>query len=116
MKEAANSKMGVSEQPVVVKIFSRRGYNLSMIDMPGLTRIALNNQNENFPLLIENINWTYIQNPNSIILAVSPANVDVANSDALWLSREYDLKGKRTIGVFTKMDLVEDPHTIMKAF
>ena len=62
------------------------------------------------------MNRLYIQNPNSILLAVSPANVDVANSDALKLAREYDLKGERTIGVFTKMDLVEDPHTITKAF
>ena len=87
-----------------------------MIDMPGLTKIALKGQNEDFPTIIENINRTYIQNPNSIILAISPANVDVANSDALRLSRDYDSEGKRTIGVFTKMDLVDDPHIIMKAF
>ena len=62
------------------------------------------------------MNRTYIQNPNSIILAINPANVDVANSDALKLSRDFDPKGERTIGVFTKMDLVEDPHTISKAF
>lgn len=66
--------------------------------------------------MLENISRTYIQNPNSILLAISPANVDVANSDSLKLAREYDLKGERTIGVFTKMDLVEDPHTILKAF
>lgn len=50
------------------------------------------------------------------MLAVSPANVDVANSDSLKLAREYDPNGERTIGVFTKMDLIEDPHTILKAF
>ena len=116
MKEAANSKLGVSSEPVVVKIFSKDGVNLSLIDMPGLTKIALQGQNEKFPELIEDINKTYIQNPNSILLAVSPANVDVANSDALRLARVFDPKGKRTIGVFTKMDLVDDPHTILKAF
>lgn len=58
----------------------------------------------------------YIQNPNSIILAISSANIDVANSDALKLAREFDSNGLRTIGVFTKMDLVEDPNTIIKAF
>lgn len=66
--------------------------------------------------MLENMSRTYIQNPNSILLAVNPANVDVANSEALRLAREYDYKGERTIGVFTKMDLVEDPHTILKAF
>lgn len=59
---------------------------------------------------------TYIQNPNSIILAISPANIDVANSDALRLARQVDYTGKRTIGVFSKMDLIEDPNTILKAF
>ncbi len=87
-----------------------------MIDMPGLTKIALRDQNEKFPEIIEDINKTYIQNPNSILLAISPANVDVANSDALRLAREFDPNGKRTIGVFSKMDLVEDPNTILKAF
>lgn len=87
-----------------------------MIDMPGLTKIALKGQDENFPQMLENMSRTYIQNPNSILLAVNPANVDVANSEALRLAWEYDYKGERTIGVFTKMDLVEDPHTILKAF
>jgi replication fork clamp-binding protein CrfC len=36
----------------------------------------------------------YITKPNSIILAVSPANVDLANSDALKLAREVDPEGK----------------------
>ena len=116
MKEAAQSELGVSNDPVVVKIFASKGVNIGMIDMPGLTKIALKDQNPEFPKIIEDMNRTYIQNPNSILLAVSPANVDVANSDALRLAKEYDFKGERTIGVFTKMDLVEDPNTIRKAF
>lgn len=116
MKEAAQSELGVTADPVVVKIISPTGVNISMIDMPGLTKIALQDQNPEFPRIIEDINRTYIQNPNSILLAVSPANVDVANSDSLRLTKEYDPTGERTIGVFTKMDLLEDPHTISKAF
>lgn len=42
---------------------------------------------------------TYIKNPNSIILAVTPANVDLANSDSLKLAREVDPDGNRTLGV-----------------
>ena len=116
MDETARTDMGISSDPVVVKIYAKEGVTISMIDMPGLTKIALQGQNANFPSLIEDINKTYIQNPNSIILAVSPANVDVANSDALRLAKDFDPDGVRTIGVFTKMDLVEDPNTIKKAF
>ena len=43
----------------------------------------------------------------SIILAVSPANVDLVNSEALKLSRQVDAQGKRTIGVLTKLDLMD---------
>jgi dynamin 1-like protein len=40
-------------------------------------------------------------------LAVSPANVDLANSDSLKLARSVDPQGKRTIGVLTKLDLMD---------
>jgi dynamin 1-like protein len=49
----------------------------------------------------------YIQNPNSIILAVSSANTDLANSDALKLAREVDPEGERTVGVLTKLDIMD---------
>lgn len=49
----------------------------------------------------------YIAKPNSIVLAVSPANVDIVNSEALKLARHVDPQGKRTIGVLTKLDLMD---------
>lgn len=49
----------------------------------------------------------YIAKPNSIILAVSPANVDIVNSEALKLARHVDPLGRRTIGVLTKIDLMD---------
>ncbi len=49
----------------------------------------------------------YIAKPNSIVLAVSPANVDIVNSEALKLARYVDPLGQRTIGVLTKVDLMD---------
>lgn len=43
----------------------------------------------------------------SVILAVSPANVDLANSDLLKLERSVDSQGRRTIGILTKLDLMD---------
>ena len=54
----------------------------------------------------------YISNPNSLILAISPANYDIANSDALKLAREVDPEGLRTLGVMTKMDMAEDENAV----
>jgi dynamin GTPase len=49
----------------------------------------------------------FITKPNCLILAVSPANSDLANSDALKLAKEVDPQGLRTIGVITKLDLMD---------
>jgi dynamin 1-like protein len=54
-----------------------------------------------------NLITEYIAKPNSVILAVSPANVDLVNSEALKLARHVDPMGKRTIGVLTKLDLMD---------
>ncbi|XP_061361054.1 dynamin-related protein 5A isoform X3 [Gastrolobium bilobum] len=56
---------------------------------------------------IENMVRSYIEKPNSIILAISPANQDLATSDAIKISREVDPSGERTIGVLTKIDLMD---------
>uniref|UniRef100_A0A0E0FR87 GED domain-containing protein n=1 Tax=Oryza nivara TaxID=4536 RepID=A0A0E0FR87_ORYNI len=50
---------------------------------------------------------SFIEKPNCIILAISPANQDLATSDAIKISREVDPKGERTIGVLTKIDLMD---------
>ncbi|GMP42498.1 hypothetical protein CsSME_00012225 [Camellia sinensis var. sinensis] len=50
---------------------------------------------------------SYVEKPNSIILAISPANQDIATSDAIKLAREVDPSGDRTFGVLTKLDLMD---------
>ncbi|XP_027339994.1 dynamin-related protein 5A isoform X5 [Abrus precatorius] len=56
---------------------------------------------------IEDMVRSYIEKPNCIILAISPANQDLATSDAIKISREVDPTGDRTIGVLTKIDLMD---------
>ena len=55
------------------------------------------------PLDIENqirhLILQYISNPNSIILAVTPANIDLATSEALKIAREVDPDGETHIRV-----------------
>ncbi|KAG5628365.1 hypothetical protein H5410_000082 [Solanum commersonii] len=50
---------------------------------------------------------SYVEKPNCIILAISPANQDIATSDAIKLAREVDPSGERTFGVITKLDLMD---------
>ncbi|XP_073110384.1 phragmoplastin DRP1C isoform X2 [Elaeis guineensis] len=56
---------------------------------------------------IENMVRSYVEKPNCIILAISPANQDIATSDAIKIAREVDPSGERTFGVLTKLDLMD---------
>ncbi|KAF1742685.1 hypothetical protein MXB_2434 [Myxobolus squamalis] len=81
---------GISDVPISLKIYSPNVINLTVIDLPGLTKIAINNQSADIPQKIENLALSYISNPNSIILVVVPAITDLANSDALKIAKTVD--------------------------
>ncbi|KAL8268478.1 hypothetical protein R6Q59_002276 [Mikania micrantha] len=81
--------------------------NLILIDLPGLTEVAVEGQPESIVEDIEKMVRTYVEKPNSIILAISPANQDIATSDAMRLAREVHPTGERTFGVLTKLDLMD---------
>ena len=70
--------------------------------------MAVGDQPDDIEQQIKEMLYTYITQDNTIILAVTPANQDLANSDALKLARKVDPKGDRTIGVITKLDLMDD--------
>lgn len=101
---------GVSANPIHLKIYSPKVLSLTMVDLPGLTKVAVKGQPEDIADQILQINVQYGSNPNAILLAVTGANTDLASSDALKLARELDPRGDRTIGVLTKLDLM-DPGT-----
>ncbi|KAL7445824.1 hypothetical protein ACHAXH_009633 [Discostella pseudostelligera] len=101
---------GVSPTPIHLKIYSPNVLSLTMVDLPGLTKVAVKDQPEDIEEQIYEINVQYGSNPNAILLAVTSANTDLASSDALKLARELDPRGERTIGVLTKLDLM-DPGT-----
>jgi|LauGreDrversion4_2_1035121.scaffolds.fasta_scaffold84007_2 replication fork clamp-binding protein CrfC len=49
----------------------------------------------------------YVSDPRTIILCVISANADISTSDGLQMARELDPKGLRTIGVLTKIDIMD---------
>ena len=96
----------VSDDPIQLSIYSPNVPDLSLIDLPGYIQVSGLDQPEELKQKIADLCDKYIQPPN-IILAISAADVDLANSTALRASRRVDPRGERTIGVVTKMDLVE---------
>lgn len=103
----AGSNKGINRQPINLKIYSPHVLSLTLVDLPGLTKVPIGDQPSDIEKQTRNLISEYIAKPNSIILAVSPANVDIVNSEALKLARHVDPMGRRTIGVLTKIDLMD---------
>ncbi|CUA69275.1 dynamin GTPase [Rhizoctonia solani] len=103
----AGQNKGVSKLPISLRVYSPNVLNLTLVDLPGLTKIPVGDQPSDIERQIRNLILDFITKPNCVILAVSPANVDLANSDSLKLARSVDPQGKRTIGVLTKLDLMD---------
>ncbi|XP_069905729.1 dynamin-1-like protein isoform X9 [Oryctolagus cuniculus] len=99
--------MGVSPEPIHLKIFSPNVVNLTLVDLPGMTKVPVGDQPKDIELQIRELILRFISNPNSIILAVTAANTDMATSEALKISREVDPDGRRTLAVITKLDLMD---------
>ncbi|CAH9086667.1 unnamed protein product [Cuscuta europaea] len=97
----------ISPLPINLSIYSPNVVNLTLVDLPGLTNVAVDGQPESIVKEIEDMVRSYVEKPNSIILAITPANQDVATSDAIKIAREVDPTGQRTIGVLTKLDLMD---------
>ena len=96
----------VSDDPIQLKIYSPNIPDLTLIDLPGYIQVIGADQPRDLDHKIHELCDRYIRSPN-IILAISPADVDLANSAAIRASKHIDPRGQRTIGVITKMDLVE---------
>lgn len=96
----------VSDDPIHLTVYSPNVPDLSLIDLPGYIQVVGQNQPLELKQKISELCDKYIQPPN-VILAISAADVDLANSTALRASRRVDPRGERTIGVITKMDLVD---------
>ncbi|KAI1003242.1 hypothetical protein K3495_g4966 [Podosphaera aphanis] len=97
----------VSDDPIQLIISSPHVPDLSLIDLPGYIQVVGRGQPRELKQKITELCDKYIQPPN-VILAISAADVDLANSTALRASRRVDPRGERTIGVITKMDLVDE--------
>uniref|UniRef100_A0A672ZPX6 Dynamin-1-like protein n=1 Tax=Sphaeramia orbicularis TaxID=375764 RepID=A0A672ZPX6_9TELE len=103
---SGNNK-GISDEPIHLKIFSPHVVNLTLVDLPGITKVPVGDQPKDIEIQIRDLILKHISNPNCIILAVTAANTDMATSEALKVAREVDPDGRRTLAVVTKLDLMD---------
>ncbi|KAK4191736.1 P-loop containing nucleoside triphosphate hydrolase protein [Podospora australis] len=99
-----------TEDILKIEICGPRADYLTVIDVPGIFRNPTEGiTTKDDMALVRNMVIDYIKDTRTIILAVLPCNVDIANQEILTLAEEYDKKGERTLGILTKPDLVPEP-------
>jgi dynamin 1-like protein len=106
-ERGAGADRGVSDRPIRLRVFSPHVLTMTLVDLPGLARVPVGDQPPDIEARLRRLILHYASNPACIILAVTPANQDLASSDALDLARQADPEGRRTIGVLTKLDIMD---------
>lgn len=113
-RKNAGEEMGISDTEINIKFYSSDIPNLNFIDLPGLTMIACTDrgQPKDIKEQIRNLLIKYISNPNNLILCVMPAREDLETDIALELVKEYDSDFNRTVGILTKVDLMNTNNNV----
>lgn len=102
------TKKSFSDDVLKIEVAGPDQQHLSVVDVPGIFRkvtegVTTQIDITNVRAMVER----YMANPRSVILAVVPANVDIATQEILDMAQIHDPKGQRTLGVLTKPDLVD---------
>ncbi|XP_010447212.1 PREDICTED: dynamin-related protein 3A-like isoform X1 [Camelina sativa] len=98
---------GVADKQIRLTIYSPNVLDITLVDLPGITKVPVGDQPSDIEARIRTMILSYIKSDTCLILAVTPANTDLANSDALQISSNADPDGRRTIGVITKLDIMD---------
>ena len=105
--EVCNKNKNIIDKPIVLNVYSQTCPDLTLVDLPGVTRVPIGDQPKNIEQITKDMARRYAEDPLTIILCVIAANSDIATSDGLMLAKEIDTSGSRTLGVLTKLDIMD---------
>ena len=105
--EVCKTNKNIIDKPIVLNVYSQTCPDLTLVDLPGVTRVPIGDQPKNIEEITKNMARRYVDDPLTIILCVIAANSDIATSDGLMLAKEIDVNGTRTLGVLTKLDIMD---------
>ena len=105
--EVCGKDKNILDKPIVLNVYSQTCPDLTLVDLPGVTRVPIEGQPKNIEEITKNMAIRYIEDPLTIILCVIAANSDIATSDGLKLAKEIDTTGSRTLGVLIKLDIMD---------
>ncbi|KAG1927673.1 interferon-induced GTP-binding protein Mx-like [Pimephales promelas] len=103
----AGNTVGICDELITLEISSPDVCDLTLIDLPGITRVPVSGQPEDIGDQIKNLILKYIAKSETIILVVVPCNVDIATTEALRMAQNADPEGLRTLAILTKPDLID---------
>ncbi|KAL4627335.1 hypothetical protein ACB092_05G158500 [Castanea dentata] len=102
--EIAGLGKGISNNPLTLEVRKNGVPDLTMVDLPGITRVPVHGQPEDIYDQIKEIIMEYIAPEESIILNVLSATVDFTTCESIRMSQMVDKTGGRTLAVVTKSD------------
>ncbi|TYH89803.1 hypothetical protein ES332_A13G007600v1 [Gossypium tomentosum] len=102
--EVAGSGKSISDIPLTLVVRKDGVPDLTMVDLPGITRVPVHGQPDNIYEQIRDIIMQYITPKESIILNVLSATVDFSTCESIRMSQQVDKNGERTLAVVTKVD------------
>lgn len=105
--DVAGNGTSISHKPIYVHVYRRNAIDLTLIDLPGITRNPVGNQPKNIFDQIKALVMEQISQKESIILNIVPANVDIPTAECITWTREVDPNMERSIIVVTKADLID---------
>ena len=105
--DVCKDEKNIVDKPIVLNVYSQTCPDLTLIDLPGITRVPVGKQPKNIEEITKTMAKRYCEDPSTIMLCVIAANSDIATSDGLKMAKELDKKGTRTLGVLTKLDIMD---------
>ena len=105
--EVCVGEKNIVDKPIVLNVYSQTCPDLTLVDLPGVTRVPVGKQPKNIEEITKKMAKRYCEDPLTIILCVIAANSDIATSDGLKMAKEIDVNGVRTLGVLTKLDIMD---------
>ena len=105
--QLAGSHVSISDRPIYLSVYRQHSPDLTLVDLPGLTRNPVGDQPKDIYQQIKRMIERYIESDEAVILNVMPASVDFPTCECVMMSKTVDPLGERSIGVVTKADLAE---------
>ncbi|KAK6850464.1 Interferon-induced GTP-binding protein Mx1 [Apiospora arundinis] len=91
-----------------IEVTGETGLNLTIVDLPGLISVANEEQTEYDIQVVRAMVESYVGSSRAIVLAMIQATNDIANQVIVQLARQHDPEGRRTVGIITKPDLINE--------